>query len=356
MKKWLIYAALAAASLFGAASPALAQDAAAATPASDAPVDSVKSCPSSPVFNPVANTDWNNMFPITIMGVRMGANTNPPLMYEPPVCVCPGLFGIPSVGFGVTFWQPLYIVEIERTAGCMQSLGGTSILKSAATKVFNSLSSEQADDSGNAGSHTSRMQIHWYEYPVFAMLDIFKKYGCFNASGFDLGYMTELDYTWQDDTWAVMFSPEAAFFSDPILQASCAIDTVAATVGFPISPMFWCMGYWGGTYPMSGNSQHGNSPFQRNNSIMGKFLARQARLGMQWATVGPTAQCFAHPTPIWIKEQYRINQVAPIPRRGKPLYIGGSEIGQFPPNTNYPTHESTVNLIWQGMQCCERAY
>lgn len=343
MKKWLA-ALLTAASLLLSTGPAQAITAAGAT------------CPSGPSYNPTTDTDWNQMYPITIMGARMGMGLNPPLMWEPPTCVCPGPFGIPSYGIGVTFWQPLYLAEIERTPGCLESLGGTSAFKSGWGSSYASLSSEQVGNNGDLDSNSSRMQIHWFEYPLFAMLNMFKAYGCFNASGYDLGYMTELDYTWQDDTWAAIFAPEAVFFSDPVLQASCAVDAVASSLGFPITPMFWCQGGGGAVYPLSGNSQHGNSPFQMNNSILAKFLARQARLGLEWATVGPTAWCFAHPTPIWIKEQYRLNQVKPVPRRGKSLYVGGNEVGQYPTQANFPTRESTVNLIWQGMQCCERMY
>lgn len=344
MKKWIAAAAAAVSLLLGA-------------PSAGAVTMGGAACPSGTAFNPMTDTDWNNMFPITVMGVQMGGNTNPPLMFEPPVCECPSvLFGFPSMGYGVTYWQPLYLAEVERTAGCLESLGGTSIFSSGASTAYSALNSEQAGNNTGGDSVTSRMQIHWYEYPIFSMLNMFMSSGCFNAGGYDLGYLTEIDYTWQDDTWAALFAPEGVFFTDEVLQASCSIDAVASSVGFPLSIMFWCQGGGGAVYPLSGNSQHNNSPFQMNNSILGKFLARQARLGLEWATIGPLAECYAHPTPIWIKEQYRINQVSPIPRRGNPLYVGGSEIGQYPTQTNYPTRESTVNLIWQGMQCCERMY
>lgn len=313
------------------------------------------SCQGS-VWDPMT-LDTNNMYPITIFGVRTGSYSDPPEMYEPPVCTCPGVFGIPSEGIGSTFWQPTKIVEIERTAGCMESLGGVSFLSGASSAGFSALNSEQVNDNGQMGSNTNRMQIHAYAYPVFKMLNLFSSMACMGSStGFDDFYMTEIDAAWQSDELAALLAPESVLFSNPIAQAACAIDAVAAGASFPIDALFWCEGGWGSVYPLSGNSQHGNSAFQLNNSVMGKFLARQARLGLEWATIGPIAECYSTPTPIWIKDEYRVEQIMPVARYGSPMYIGGSEFTQTPVEANYPTRESTVNLLWQGTECCSRAY
>lgn len=312
-------------------------------------VDGGLSCQGE-MFNPISDPDWNNMYPITIMGVSMGEGKNPPLMYVPPVCTCPGPFGIPSYGVGVTFWEPLYISEVERSPGCMSSLGATQILSGYA-----SLHSEQISKA-NGDGQVSRMQVHWYEYPVMAALDMMKSYGCFSTSGTALMYITEIDPTWQSDEWAAVFSPEAVLFANPLAIASCSIDAVASAVGFPLDAMFWCSGTWGNVYPLSGNPGHTNSNFSSNNLVQSKFLARQARMGLAWQTIGPTATCFSHPNPIWLKSQFRVNQVAPIARKGSPVPVGAPGTFQYPPVTNMPTRESTVNLIWQGQQCCARLY
>jgi conjugal transfer pilus assembly protein TraU len=301
--------------------------------------------------------DTNNMYPITIFGERTGDYTDPPEMYEPPVCTCPGIFDIPSEGIGSTFWQPTNVVEIERTAGCMESLGGISFLGSGSTAGYSALNSEQVNNNGQLDSNTNRMQIHMYAEPVFKMLNLFSSMACLGSStGFDNLWMTEVDAAWQSDQLSAIMAPEAALFANPIAQAACAVDAVAAGADFPIDALFWCQGGWGSVYPLSGNSQHGNSGFQMNNSLMGKFLARQARLGLEFATIGPVAECFSTPTPIWIKDQYRVNQIMPVARYGTPVYIGGSEFQQQPTEANYPTRESTVNLLWQGTECCSRLY
>ena len=303
------------------------------------------------LYNPLTDTDWNNLFPITVLGARMGGNTNPPNMYEPPVCVCPGIFGIPSPGIGVTFWQPLYVSEIQRSPGCLSTLGGINVLP-----MFSTLQGEEVLNSSESGGETSRMQIHWYTYPVFAMLDLFKSLTCFSPDGFSLAYLTELDPLWQDDVWGTIFAPEGILFANPIAQAACSVDAAASDAGFPVDSLIWCAGGHGSIYPLTGNSPHSQTSFTKNNLVQEKFIARQARMGLQWQTIGPAAQCSAVPNPIWLKSQYRLNQIGPFARKGVPVVVGSHGFGQIPPISNAPTKESTDNLIWQGQQCCLRFY
>jgi conjugal transfer pilus assembly protein TraU len=302
------------------------------------------------IFNPLTDTDWNNMFPISIAGaqIRGGGATNPPLMMAvPPVCVCPTIFGFPLPGIMITYWQPLYISEIERRPGCLPSLGGVNILP-----AYSMLASEQTVNNYGKSKEVNRMQVHWYEYPVFGMLSMMASVWCRNPAGFNLAYVTEIDALWQDDQWSAIFTPEAVLFSNPIATAACAVDAVASNLAYPLDALFWCAGSWGNIYPLAGNSNHSGVPFTMNNQLQAKFIARNHRVGAGWQTIGPTAICSSHPNPIWIKSQYRYNQVAPINRRGLPVVTGSSGMFQFPPITNVPTQEHTVNLIWQGQQCC----
>jgi conjugal transfer pilus assembly protein TraU len=305
------------------------------------------------VFNPVSDPDWNNIFPITIMGASGGPNADPPLMYYAPWCVCPGIFGIPSPGVTVTYWQPMYIAEIQKIAGCASSLGGTQLLSG-----YDGLNSEQGFfGSAKEATQSTRMQLHWYEYPIFSLLDMLRGLACRSGDGFNLAYMSEVDPTWQDDVWAGIYNPEAGLFANLIAQTACIVDSVAADIDFPLDPLFWCSGTWGGVYPMAGTANQAIDTFQLNNLVMAKFLARQARLGLAWQTIGPDTICGAHVNPIWVKSQYRVNQVYPIARHGAPLVIGAQPIKQLPPMvTNTPGLDDTVNLIWEGQECCIRTY
>lgn len=304
-------------------------------------------------FNPIADPDWNNFFPITIMGLDVGGNSNPPKMKVPPICFCPSVLGIPLPGIGISYWQPMYIAEIEKTAGCSSSLNGMKILSG-----YDGLNSEQAFfNPDKQAAQSTRMQLHWYEYPLFAILDIFKEIGCSSSNGFNLAYVSEIDPTWQDDVWAGIFNPESALFATPVAQLACTVDSVAANFSYPVDALFWCAGSWGQVYPLSGNANQALYPFQLNQLILGKFLARSARAGLAWQTIGPDAVCQAHPNPIWVKSQYRVNQVYPIRRRGAPLVVGALPTKQRPNMvTNSPGQDSTVDLIWQGQQCCLQPY
>lgn len=304
------------------------------------------------MFNPITDTDWNNVFPMTIAGVRFSTNSNtvaPLMAMMPPVCTCPTvIFGMPMIGVGVTYWQPLYISEIERRPGCLSSMGGMMVLPG-----YSMLASEQTVNNNAKSKEVNRMQVHWFEYPLFTLMKVFNSISCKNTAGFNLAYMTEVDPLWQDDLWGAVFTPESAVFANPIAAAACAVDAVASNLDFPLDALFWCAGSWGSIYPLAGNSSHSGDPFTMNNQIQAKYIARSHRMGFLWQTIGPTAICFSHPNPVWIKSQYRYNQVAPVNRRGRAVVTGSSgKLFQFPPITNLPTKEHTINLIWQGQQCC----
>jgi conjugal transfer pilus assembly protein TraU len=303
-------------------------------------------------FNPISDTNWNNTFPITVFGVPLGGGANPPVVQMPPVCICPSyLFGTPAPGVGASYWQPNYVVEVERTPGCLSSMNGLQLLS-----AFKPQASEKANDEGDGGGAISRMNIHWYRYPIFAMLDMFTKFVCRSGSYFDVAYLTEIDPTWHNDLWGVIFTPEANLFKSPVLQSICAIDAVASTFGFPLDPLFWCAGSWGSLIPYTGNAAQNNSDQSSNNLIAAKFMARHARVGALMSTVGPQAQCFSVPMPILIKSAYRFNQFIPIrPPFSRPTYIGQSEFvwGVLPP-ANFPMFESSANLVWNAQQCCIR--
>lgn len=305
-------------------------------------------------FNPISDLDWNYIFPITVFGVEMtnGLNQNPALMrMMPPVCLCPSVLtlGFPTPGIGMTWWEPTYMVETENRPGCLSSLGGIQVLQN-----YSMLGSEKSSGEGLEKRQANRMQVHWMTYPVFQVMDMFTQVTCKNPSGIDMVYMTEIDPLWQSDTWSAIFTPEAAIFANPIANAACAVDAVASTLGQTLDPLFWCAGAWGNTYPLAGNTSHSGRDFAENNLITAKFIARFSRMGLLFQTIGPTAICFSHPNPIVVKSQYRFNQTAPIPRRGKAVVFGDSADLQVPPIANMPTREYTNNMIWQGKQCCNR--
>lgn len=300
------------------------------------------------LFNPITDVDYGYLFPISVIGVEAGTGVNPPLMKLNPVCFCPGRLGIPVPGLGVTFWQPNYVVEIGK-GGCLHTLKGIKALPGSEI-----LTGEYTDGEVSSGSKTSRGQIHFYDYPLFKLLDLFTSAACLSPRGFNMAYISEPDYTWQDDIWSSILSPDSILYSTPPMQFAGAIDSISSNFGFPNDAIYWAAGSWGNTFPLTGNANQQSTYFQGNNLVMAKYITRAHRLGLMWQTIGPTAQCFSHPNPMILKSQYRINQIGPIPRYGKPVVFGDAGLMQFPPITNLPTKEHTSNLIWTGTQCCIR--
>src|SRR5690606_27049763 len=144
-----------------------------------------------------------------------------------------------------------YLSEVETRPGCLSSLGGIQVLKN-----YSTLASEKSSGEGMNKRAVNRLQVHWMTYPVFEAMDLMTQVTCKNPSGIDMVYMTEIDPLWQDDTWSAVFTPEAALFANPIAQAACAVDAVAAGLGQTMDALFWCAGSWGNLYPLSGNTSH----------------------------------------------------------------------------------------------------
>lgn len=303
-------------------------------------------------FNPITDVNWSNALPITIANVPIGGADQPPVVYEPPICICPShIPPFPPVpGVGLTYWEPLYMVEQVNAAGCLPTLGGIEI------GGFSILSGPAGTSGSHGGPGIGRSQTHFYKYPLFALLDMFSDMVCVNSSkGFNLAYITEVDPIWQNDLWSNLLNPESILFNNPIAQAACMVDAVAAAVSYPLDALFWCSGSWGSMYPFSGTPTSVHSDQQANSLVAAKFLARQARTGMMWTTVGPQAICFSTPSAIVVKNQYRFNQVYPNPVQGNPVYMGQTEFrwGYAPP-ANYPSGQDSAFLIWEAHQCCLR--
>ena len=110
------------------------------------------------------------------------------------------------------------------------------------------------------GTKQSFYQVHLYVYPVLYLLELLLDFVCLEQDKFDLVYMTELDPFWADDEKNAILNPEGILFGNPIAQAACAADCIAATAHLPMDTLFWCGGCLGSLYPFSGhvNETYGN--------------------------------------------------------------------------------------------------
>src|ERR1700760_4036017 len=86
------------------------------------------------------------------------------------ICTCSGI--PPRVGVPLTFWEPIYLVDITRKAYQLIGLGGLSIgkdsIKNRGTVAI----------LGEGPIQTSTYHIHWYKFPILSLLKLFTDFIC----------------------------------------------------------------------------------------------------------------------------------------------------------------------------------
>lgn len=294
-----------------------------------------------------------NIFPIRIGGVKimsMGELDDFNLIGSFPICICklpPPIF----IRVGITFslWEPARIIETVHIPWCSPTVGMHLPVP------FNQMAIGGKDkETGTTGSGGAQAQAHIIAYPLWFMFGLFLDVVCLQPfKGFDYLYLTELDPLWQNDMWATLLGPEAVLVSNPIAQFACIVDSVAANVWRGLDPLFWCVGSWGGTYPMSQNIVSDNH-VESNAGLAARMISKMHRQLLFWGTAGPPAVqgwCQRYPAPIWFKSHYNLLLLHPIPQ-AKRTVIGRSGIiwsaGKNPPFIG----GNFVWMIYNKRDCC----
>jgi conjugal transfer pilus assembly protein TraU len=293
------------------------------------------------IINPVTDICWQCMFPAMIGGVSFGRGGEPsPGNITSPVCVCPSSKG--TVTFGVTsaFWEHARLIETVKDPYCFPTLGMGMVNPKPGFAAGSTKSKAYGD------ANKSFQQVHYYIFPAWVILQLFMDFPCAEKGSFDIAYMTEVDPMWNDDSLSFIINPEALLFGNPISQAACAADSVAAAVSTPIDPLFWCMGSWGSFYPLSG-SMSDNNPLNVNAGLAARMLFKLGRESLM-ADVGVN-KCASNGViiPILIKSNYRIQQVRPV-RGNDCIPIGRSSlIWGTAKNPPWGTFQGSAdNFLW----------
>lgn len=270
---------------------------------------------SGKMINPITDVDWSGIFPVKIGGVTIAkgggdlSSDTPPDNIKSPVCVCKN-----TIGLSVSFWEPARISETVKDPYYFPTIG-TQLGNSKEGFLYGN-SSVNADN-----GKTTNAQEHWLIFAVWNMLDLFLDFPCLDAEQFDIAYITEVDPTWQDDLLGFILNPEALLFANPIANLACIADSVKANYNYPLSPLFWCMGSWGNAYPLTGTAG-GNNEVQANAALASRMIFKLGREMLLWDT--GVNVCGKVPTPIWIKENYRLQLARPV--RGRIVPIGRSTL------------------------------
>ncbi len=256
-------------------------------------------------MNPVTDICWDCIFPFKIGGIIVvpGLPDEPDLT-SVPVCVCPTPIGIPRPGIPLSYWEPARYVETVKDPYCFPSLG---FGLSNPSGGFMGGSAK-----GSPAENGTFQQAHYFIYPVTEMLGLITDSLCVESDGFDVGYLTEIDPTWNQDYLMAMMDPKVYLVANPIAQLSCMADSVASNLNFPLDFMFWCMGSWGSAYPVTGNNQD-HDYTQGNVGIGYRLLFKLAGLFLICDTNSPVTLCTCTPTPFLIKHNYRLQEAMPVP-------------------------------------------
>jgi conjugal transfer pilus assembly protein TraU len=254
-------------------------------------------------LNPVTDVCWHCMFPLKIGGLTVmpGDVVDTPDLTSSPVCACP-IPVPPFVRIGITtsFWEPARFIETVKDPFCFPSLG-MGIANPSPGLRGGGLKSESG--------HSAFAQSHYFIFPAWSMMEVAVDSICLEKTGFDLAYITEVDPLWNDDLLMAMLQPEAVLFANPAAQLSCIADAVSSNLGLPLSALFWCMGSWGSAYPITGH--HNSADYvQGNAAIAAKTIFKMGRQMTLFDTA--VSLCAAVPTPIWVKQNYRLQVAKPV--------------------------------------------
>lgn len=312
-------------------------------------------CPNARLFSEKLITDicWDCMFPIRLGPVSLGGGEPPSgAGSSRPFCTCPPSRDdiLPQVGMPVSFWEPLKLIEVVRSAYCSIALGGIRLQKSFRLAGGPVSRLEHTEDS-------VYYNYHMISFPLLQMLDLFTPGSC-NFDGyidFDFVFLSEVNPAWNDDELAFFIQPEVAVFSNPIAQAACIPDAAMGNVGAePIKALYWCAGTWGSMYPFSGNVSTNGSPPRDSSLVSMRALALSHRMGLSKTTMGDDAMCGSERQLMLPKTQYKMSMFYPIAEANDSHWLGESTFlwGEW---RNKPgTGEDFLYLIWSWKDCCMR--
>ncbi len=287
--------------------------------------------------------NWQCVFPISIGGVvEMGSgNSLGDEDIGDSLCACGGTN--PTVGLSVSFWEPARVIDTVKDAWCMNAIGA-QLSNPSPGKGGGSLST----NSPNGVNSTIFAQMHYYKFPVWAILNMFTDLPCTEDSSFDIAMMSELLPNWNNPVLAMLLNPEALVFGNPVAQLACIADSVKAATGSTIDHLFWCMGSWGNAYPFTG-SIGATDRVEANAGIAARSIYMMGRTGL---LLDPGVDaCGSVYTPIWKKSHYKLQLMRPVKDNAcRP--IGMSGIGWTMGKNKIIGGGNYSWMVFRKVKCC----
>lgn len=315
-------------------------------------------CTNLSFLNPVNEVDWDCVFPITIAGIPIDMGDHPPDDNDSTMtCECAGKgpYGTPLFGFQVSYWEPSHIMDTVADAWCFPAIGldMTSNESGYSTSSYGYTGGGSSIESFKSAQNQIFQHYHYYIYPVWEIIGMFTDSACEEDDAeFDIGMVSEVRSDWSDDMTAMQLYPETKLMANQADVLACIADAVGATVGHPIDALYWCMGAWGLTYPMTGNIT-AKDPVEANAGDAARALYSLTRFGLVMDRA--TDVCSDTYSLIWTKSHYRFQEVRPVDE--SQCHVIGS------PGLLWTWHKNPVGfsdnfswLIFDKVKCCVGIY
>ncbi len=295
-------------------------------------------------INPITDVCWKCIFPIHIAGANVTSQHHDYVSYKSSFCVCAG--APPKVGLPLAFWEPVALIDVTHTPYKSVALGGISFAQSDIRKRG---SVSHVGDT----ERTSFYNVHYYKFPLLSWLGMLPGFSCIEGgSDIDISYLSELDPSWNDDSWTGILHPEAYLFANPLAQAACIADCTTSSLDAPTDKLFWCGGCLGSPYPYTGHVSHHVGAVQASYLLVQRLLAKLHSLGMIWGAEEENF-CEKVSMPRLRKTIYKTQLIHPIANAQGPCQPLGKSDVFWGAGKSYPYGgEDFSYLIWTKKHCC----
>ena len=282
----------------------------------------------------------------SLMGVGKkpyGASSNSPL------CACTDNAGVPYGGTKLSYFAPLRLIETVRVPWCTPTLGGITLQDD-----FNGL--------GMADDDRGFWHSHYFAFPLMEMLEIL--YIDCHQDGYvdlDMMYLTEVDPTWNNDVLALLLSPEAILFANPLAQLWCSSYCTLVTADQAPESTFGCAGCDGNLYPFTGRITGQQDTVAQTSLIAQRMISSLHRKGLARKTMGEDSVCQASYAPFTPRSQYKFSMIFPRAEASDDKGVSGCchPMGQstsawcLPAGGRMrPGLEDAVYMLWSFKECC----
>lgn len=308
-------------------------------------------CPDSGMLGPklIDGICWSCMFPMRIMGAKIGSGKTPAGATTKALCSCNDSLGVPEFGYTSGLWNPSRVIEVVRNPWCMPTLGGVKLMD-------NYRLMGGAEKSSLDSTDTDFRSVHFIAFPLLQILELLMNAQC-NAEGYsdiDIISLSEVDPSHNDPELDFLANPFGTLLANVSNVAMGAAICAKETAGIETDADFWWNGCLGALLPMTGVVNDEISPGRDTTQAGMKYLAKLHMLGIARKTYGDDAMCGGQIFPMLPKSGLRLSRLFPhTEASGKCCHTTGASTftwgGEW---RNTPGISEYTYLLWRYTDCC----